>query len=156
MRRSLRLDFLRHGLGLLVFLAAPENELRCQRDSEERERKDLQRLNQKRHGDGVVAGDSELLRHQRVNELEESHIAGRRADDQADVYAQQTGEAPAEGHWDMRSCAGELERPQLTRPRSERQDDRGEEAGSRCESTRGLAKTEEVRAKLSHEGARLR
>src|SRR3982074_3081618 len=55
----------------------------------------------------------------------------------------------------MGGCRGELEGPELTPPRCEREQHRGEEARSRSETARRLAEAREVRADLSPRCARL-
>src|ERR1700688_1417827 len=115
------LDSLRDGLGLFILLAAPEYELRSEHDAEQRQRQNLQRLNQKRDRDRIVGGDAELFGHQSVDELKEANISGRRPNDQADIDTQKTGETSGERDRDMGRGGRELECPELTRPCAERQ-----------------------------------
>src|SRR5688500_12568811 len=128
MCRALFLQLLRDGFGLAVLLAATENELRSESDSEQRQRQDLERLNEQRNRDRVIASDPELLRHQSVHELETTNIARRRPQDQADVDSKKTGQTSCQRNVYAGGRRREIEAPQLTSPRQKGQHHRGEKS----------------------------
>src|SRR5215212_5589416 len=116
MREALAVDFLLHRFCLAVILAALENELRRQRHTQQSERKNLQCLDQKRHGDRGVAVYAELACRECVYELEEPHVARRGAHDQSDIDAEETRETSRQWYRYVSSGSSKVKGPELTSP----------------------------------------